>query len=122
MFSKSVVAAVLGVLLTAGYSLAQPGHPQGTTRIGGGGGGYSSGGYSGGYSAPANVDAGAAQQGYQSMFAEPERNGWQTRSDGWYYYWSRNQLVGAYDPDNEQWYAYNNGWGKASRAPWKSSK
>jgi hypothetical protein len=126
MFRKSVavkvlIPTVLVLLATAGTSQAQPGHPQGTGRIGGSG--SYSGGSGGYYSSPATMTQGTANSegGYQSLFPpDPERNGWQTRSDGWYYYWSQNQLVGAYDPDGQRWYAYSpQGWGKGGTPPWK---
>jgi hypothetical protein len=122
MFGK-YAAATATLLVIAGSSYAQPGHPQGTGRIGGSGGySGSSGGYvsSPTYSGATNPTGSGAN--YQSLFPpEPERSGWQARSDGWYYYWSQNELLGAYDADSGFWYAYQQpaGWGKASTPPWK---
>jgi hypothetical protein len=113
----AVSVVLLGLLVTADIVRAQPTWPQGT-------GSFS------GSSSPAVRSRGiiyvplasSSSATYESYYApEPQPVGWQKRSDGWFYYWSQGQVVGAYDPDSELWHVYNasTGWGKATTPPWK---
>jgi hypothetical protein len=123
--------ALVGLLVSAGPSQAQPAGPQGNGWISGGSNGFRSGGYGGGsysggsyYSAPNYYNGSATENtgnGYQSFYpAANQRSGWQLRPDGWYYYWSQNQVLGAYDGDSDQWYAREgSNWARPTQPPWR---
>jgi hypothetical protein len=121
MFGKVLIATsltLLGLLVTANVSHAQPSWPQGNGSVSGA---RSDAGpnYRGYYARPVSAPTTTTYESFYSP--EPERSGWQKRSDGWYFYWQQGRVIGAYDPNSEAWYVYEQaaGWGKPARPPWK---
>jgi hypothetical protein len=147
LMAGTPLLALSVVLLTAGTSLAGGhgggGHGGGHGGGGHGGGGhgghgdhggyYHHGGYYGGGFYPwyggyyggwyGGRDYGYSTAGEYQAYYPPQQaySGWQERPDGWMYYWSQDQVVGAYDPQSKNWYPYSasTGWGAAVTPPWK---
>ena len=47
-------------------------------------------------------------------------SGWHLHTDGWYYWWDRDQVLGAWHPTKRVWASYDptTGWGEHGAPPW----
>jgi len=57
---------------------------------------------------------------YQPQYQQQSFSGWHLHSDGWYYWWQQNEVMGAWHPKRNVWTRYDarSGWSKEGPPPW----